>query len=121
MQSQIFRVIFLKKNNYELKRLYIKPIISEKSFSEAKNSNKYTFLVRRDATKTDIQNAIEKLFNVKVVNVYTSIVKGRKTRFTRKGKQEIDETYKKARVKLLKDQKIDIFEEKTDDKKDRKK
>lgn len=99
----------------------IKPIISEKSFNEAKNSNKYTFLVRRDATKTDIKNAIEKLFNVKAVGVYTSIVKGRKTKFTRRGKQDIDQTYKKARVKLLKDQKIDIFEEKTEDKKDKKK
>lgn len=94
----------------------IKPIISEKSFNEAKNSNKYTFLVRRDASKINIKNAIEKLFNVQVLGVYTSIVKGRKTRFTRKGKQDIDQSYKKARVKLLKDQKIDIFEEKTDDK-----
>ena len=95
----------------------IKPIISEKSFNEAKNNNKYTFLVRRDARKTDIKNAIEKLFNVSVVGVYTSIVKGRKTKFTRKGKQDIDQTYKKARVKLMPDQKIDIFEEKTDEKK----
>lgn len=95
----------------------IKPIISEKSFNEAKNSNRYTFLVRRDARKIDIRNAIEKLFNVKVLGVYTSIVKGRRTRFTRRGKQNIDQSYKKARVKLLPDQKIDIFEEKTDDKK----
>mgnify|MGYP001569424295 CR=1 FL=1 len=98
----------------------IKPIISEKSFNEAKNSNKYTFLVRRDARKTDIKNAIEKLFGVSVVGVYTSIVKGRKTKFTRKGKQDIDQTYKKARVKLMRDQKINIFEEKTDEKKDKK-
>lgn len=94
----------------------VKPIISEKSFSEAKNSNKYTFLVRRDASKTNIKNAIEKLFNVKVLGVYTSIVKGRKIRLTRKGKQDTDQSYKKARVKLMPDQKIDIFEEKTEDK-----
>ncbi len=99
----------------------IKPLISEKSFSEAKNSNKYTFLVRRDATKTNIQNAIEKLFNVKVLRVYTAIIKGRKTRFTRKGKMDIDKTYKKARVKLARDQKIDIFEEQTEEKKGKKK
>ncbi|OGH16469.1 MAG: 50S ribosomal protein L23 [Candidatus Levybacteria bacterium RIFCSPHIGHO2_02_FULL_40_18] len=95
----------------------IKPIVSEKSFNEAKNSNKYTFLVRRDATKTDIKNAIEKLFNVKVLRIYTAITKGKKTSFTRKGKHTIDQSYKKARVKLMKDQKIDIFEEQTDDKK----
>ena len=99
----------------------IKPIFSEKSFNEAKNSNKYTFLVRRDASKINIKNAIEKLFNVQVVGVYTSIIKGRRVRFTRRGKQDTDQSYKKARVKLLKDQKIDIFEEKTDDKKDKKK
>lgn len=91
----------------------IKPIISEKSFNEAKNNNKYTFLVKRDASKTNIKNAIEKLFNVKVLGVYTSIVKGRKIKVTRRGKQDVDLSYKKARVKLLKDQKIDIFEEKT--------
>lgn len=98
----------------------IKPIISEKSFNEAKNSNKYTFLVRRDASKVNIKNAIEKLFTVKVLGVYTSIVKGRKIKVTRRGKQDIDQSYKKARVKLLKDQKIDIFEEKTEDKKGKK-
>jgi large subunit ribosomal protein L23 len=95
----------------------IKPVISEKSFNEAKNSNKYTFLVRRYSTKTDIKNAIEKMFNVKVLGVYASIIKGRKTKFTRKGKQDTDKTYKKARVKLMKDQKIDIFEEQTESKK----
>ena len=98
----------------------IKPIISEKSFNEAENSNKYTFVVRRDATKINIKNAIEKLFGVKVLNVYTATVKGRKIKFTRRGKQDIDQSYKKARVKLLPDQKIDIFEEKTDEKKDKK-
>ena len=98
----------------------IKPIISEKSFNEAKNSNRYTFLVRRDASKVNIKNAIEKLFNVKVLGVYTSIVKGRKTKFTRKGKHTIDQSYKKARARLAPDQKIDIFEEKTEEKKGKK-
>ena len=98
----------------------IKPIISEKSFSEAKSDNKYTFLVRYNANKTNIKNAVEKLFNVSVVSVDTSIVKGVKTKMTRKGKQVMDKSYKKARVRLAKDQKIDIFEEKTKDKKGKK-
>lgn len=91
----------------------IKPIISEKSFAEAKAYNKYTFLVSKDANKTDIKNAIEKLFGVKVEKVYTNNVKEKKLRQTRLGRQNLDLSYKKARVKLPQDQKIDIFEEDT--------
>lgn len=90
----------------------VKPLISEKSFAEAK-SDKYTFVVAKNATKTDIKNAIEKLFKVNVVNVYTSNIKGKKTRFTKYGKSVTDLSYKKARVRLSKGQKIDVFEEKT--------
>lgn len=90
----------------------IKPLISEKSYDEAK-SNKYTFVVQRFATKIDIRNAIQKLFNVKVKKVYTSVIKGSKTKATRYGKRRFDTSYKKARVLIEKGQKIDIFEEKT--------
>ena len=98
----------------------IKPIISEKSFAEAKG-NRYTFKVARHATKTDVKNAIEKLFNVKVISVNTAVITGSKTRSTRTGKRIIDTTYKKARVLVAKGQKIDIFEEKTDDDKKKEK
>lgn len=94
----------------------IKPIISEKSFAEA-NTGKYTFKVDRVATKVDIKNAIEKLFGVNVKQVDTANIKGTKTKNTRYGKKTFDNSYKKARVKLAAGQKIDIFEEKTEDKK----
>lgn len=97
--------------------IIVKPIITEKSFGEAKSHNKYTFLVKKGATKTDIKNTVEKLFGVDVKNVYTSNIKGFKTKFTKRGKQNINLSYKKARVKIAKGQKIDIFEEKTEDKK----
>lgn len=87
-----------------------KPIVSEKSFSDA-GKGRYTFVVDRAANKTDIKLAVEKLFNVKVVDVATNIVKGSRMRYTRKGKNVVDLTYKKARVQLAKDQKINIFEE----------
>ncbi len=90
----------------------IKPIISEKSYAEAKNHS-YTFVVARHATKTDIKNAIEKLFSVNVKDVRTAVITGTKTRATRYGRRTLDATYKKARVQLGKDEKIDIFEEKT--------
>ena len=97
----------------------LKPIISEKSFAEAKG-DKYTFEVARYATKTNIKNAVEKLFGVKVIGVYTTNVKGTKNRRTRFGITSINASYKKARVQLAKGQKIDIFEESTDEKKTKK-
>ncbi|OGH12218.1 MAG: 50S ribosomal protein L23 [Candidatus Levybacteria bacterium RIFCSPHIGHO2_01_FULL_40_10] len=94
----------------------IKPIISEKSYLEAK-SNRYTFLITRDATKTNVKNAIERLFNVNVTKVFTANITGSKTRNTRAGRKVKDASYKKARVELRKGEKIDIFEEKAEDKK----
>ena len=97
----------------------VKPVISEKSFKEAA-SRKYTFLVLREATKVDVKNAIEKLFNVDVKKVYTANIAKRKAKNTRFSRRMIDISYKKARVLVAQGQKIDIFEEKTDDKKDKK-
>ena len=98
----------------------IKPIVSEKSFAEAK-VNKYTFKVMKSATKTDVKNAIEKLFGVKVVKVFTANITSSKNKSTRYGRRSIDNSYKKARVMLAAGQKIDIFEEKTDEKENKKK
>ena len=99
-----------------LSNIIVKPIVSEKSFAEAK-ANKYTFQVQKSATKTDVKNAVEKLFGVRVLQVYTANIKGSKTRNTRYSRRLIDASYKKARVRLPEGQKIDIFEEKTDEKK----
>ena len=57
----------------------IKPIITERS-SEGLQEGKYTFKVNKKATKVDIANAVEKLFEVKVLNVNTMIVKGKTKR-----------------------------------------
>ncbi|HVZ67314.1 MAG TPA: 50S ribosomal protein L23 [Patescibacteria group bacterium] len=95
----------------------IKPIISEKSFAEAR-SNRYTFLVAKAASKTDIKNAVEKVFGVKVKGVATANIKGSKTINTRKVRKTKDTTYKKATVLVAEGQKIEIFDESTgDDKK----
>lgn len=55
------------------------PVITEKSNDELQNG-KYTFEVNKKATKIDIANAVEKLFNVKVLKVNTMTVKGKKKR-----------------------------------------
>jgi large subunit ribosomal protein L23 len=103
----------------DLNSFIIKPIVSEKSFAEAK-VGKYTFKVARYATKVDVQHAVERIFGVKVVRVFTTNVKSSKTRNTRYARRRIDDSYKKARVELVKGQKIDIFEEKADEKKEKK-
>lgn len=98
----------------------VKPVVSEKSFAEAK-VDKYTFIVRKSATKIDIKNAIEKMFTVTVKKVYTANIRGTKGRNTRSGRKIIDTTYKKARVLIAKGQKINIFEEPEENKKKGKK
>lgn len=88
-----------------------KPVISEKSLAEASNG-RYTFIVDKAANKTEIRNAIEKTFSVKVIKVDTNLTKGSKSKMTKKGRTQKKFIFKKARVALQKGQKIDIFEEK---------
>ena len=59
--------------------IIIKPIVTEKS-SSAVAEGKYTFKVAKKATKVQIANAVEALFNVKVLNVNTMTVKGKEKR-----------------------------------------
>ncbi len=59
--------------------IIVKPIITEKS-SSAVAEGKYTFKVAKKATKVQIANAVEALFNVKVLNVNTMTVKGKEKR-----------------------------------------
>ena len=59
--------------------IIVKPIITEKS-NDAMQEGKYTFKVAKKATKVDIKNAVEKLFEVKVLNVNTMTVKGKEKR-----------------------------------------
>ena len=59
--------------------IIIAPVITEKSNDELQ-AGKYTFRVNKKATKIDIRNAVEKLFEVKVLNVNTISVKGKDVR-----------------------------------------
>ena len=59
--------------------IIIAPIVTEKS-NNGLQDGKYTFEVNKKATKIEIANAVEKLFNVKVLNVNTMMVKGKKKR-----------------------------------------
>ncbi len=59
--------------------IIIRPYITEKS-NEAIAAGKYTFVVAKKATKVDIENAVEKLFGVKVVSVSTQNYNGKPKR-----------------------------------------
>ena len=59
--------------------IIIKPIITEES-NAGLQEGKYTFKVNKKATKVDIANAVEKLFEVKVLKVNTITVKGKEKR-----------------------------------------
>ncbi len=78
----------------------IKPIITEKS-AAAQAQGKYTFKVNKKATKVDVKMAVEKLFDVKVTNVNTSIVKGALR--TRNGRRYTTSDWKKAIVTIATD------------------
>jgi len=84
-----------------------KPVITEKSVSLI-GDNKYTFLVDKKANKTEIKQAVEKLFNVVVVKVNTMNVKGK----PRRVRYQVGRTpdVKKAVVTLAEGNKIEIFE-----------
>ena len=59
--------------------IIIAPVITENS-NDQMQMGKYTFEVNKKATKVEIANAVEKLFNVKVLNVNTMTVKGKTKR-----------------------------------------
>lgn len=63
--------------------LLIRPVVSEKSYALL-DENKYTFIVQKDANKTQIRQAVELLFDVEVTGVNTINRKGKRKR-TRAG------------------------------------
>ena len=85
----------------------IRPIVSEKSYSGL-DLNTYTFLVDKRANKTEIKEAIQSIWNVRVTSVRTLNRKGKvKRRRWTKGKRA-DE--KRAIVTLAEGDAIEIFE-----------
>lgn len=87
--------------------IIIKPIVTEKSM-DLLADNKYTFVVDRRANKTEIKNAIQNIFDVKVEKIYTINVKGKPKRLGRFEGRTSDR--KKAIVTLKPGQKIRLFD-----------
>ena len=83
------------------------PVVTEKS-TQGSEYNQITFKVRTDATKPQIKEAVEGLFEVKVRKVNTSIVKG-KVKRGRQGRMGKRSDWKKATVSLGEGDTIDVM------------
>ncbi len=86
-----------------------KPVLTEKSLREAADG-KFTFEVDLKANKNQIASEIKKAFKVDVLNVRTSILKGKRRRVRGTSRQKDSGVLKKATVKLVEGQKISVFE-----------
>jgi len=87
------------------------PVVTEKANAIIEKGNRYTFKVSPDANKFQIKDAVEKLYDVKVVDVSTMNYGGKaKQRYTKsgiiKGKMA---AFKKAVVTLAEGQTIDFY------------
>jgi len=81
-----------------MKDIIIAPVVTEKSAVTANDGKTYVFKVAKAANKTQIKQAIESAFNVKVSEVRTLITKSKKKRVGRY--TGTTKTYKKAIVTL---------------------
>lgn len=97
------------KNRLQLDphQVILQPLVTEKGVFQSQELNQYTFQVNLQATKTQIKDAVEKLFDVKVAKVATQNVKGKSRRYRFIYGRTKDK--KKAIVTLAGDHRIDFF------------
>ena len=85
-----------------------RPLITEKAERNREAARQYAFEVHREATKIQVKQAVEKLFNVHVLAVRTSIIRGKIKRVGRNvGRRP---NWKKAFVTLKEGETIALFE-----------
>jgi large subunit ribosomal protein L23 len=92
-------------NQARMYDIIVAPVITEKS-QRISEANQVVFRVRGDASKPEIKQAVEGLFNVKVTAVNTLNVKGKVKRF--RGTVGRRSDWKKAIVTLAEGQSIDV-------------
>lgn len=87
----------------------IEPVVSEKSFVAAEDNNAYTFIVASSASKPEISDAVEAMFDgVKVAKVNTMNRKGKRVRNRRNNTFTSRKTTKRAIVTLSEGE-IDLY------------
>lgn len=84
------------------------PLITEKVARDQESQNKYAFRIHPQSNKKQVKEAIEKIYNVHVIKINTSKVRGkwRRVRY----QPGLQASWKKAIVTLKKGEKIDITE-----------
>lgn len=89
----------------------LKPIITEKATNDSELRNRYTFLVKKNANKVEIKNAVQERYNVAVSKVRTQIYgPERGTKYTKSGIQNSKTAVrKKAIVQLVEGDSIDFY------------
>ncbi len=90
-----------------IERIIKKPLLTEKSTQETETHNRYGFVVDTRATKHQIREAVETLFDVKVAKVWTSVTPGKMKRIGRNTKKT--PAVKKAYVQTEQGQKIEFY------------
>ena len=90
--------------------LILAPVISEKTYDLIDTNSTYTFRVHPTATKTEVAQAIEAIFDVDVINVNTLNRKGKRKRNRRDWTWGQRPRRKHAMVQLAPGQSIPIFE-----------
>ncbi len=93
---------------YEVLR---RPLVTEKTNKQAYGQNQYSFEVQKDATRTMVKDAVEKLFKVTVERVNIIVTPGKTKRNMRNRRLSVKKpVMKKAIVTLAEGQKIPFFE-----------
>jgi len=86
-------------NNEKLMTVLLEPRVTEKSTMVGEAYNQYVFKVAKDATKPEIKQAVELMFDgAEVESVQVTNVKGKKKMFARRPGQRVN--WKKAYVRL---------------------
>ena len=85
-----------------------RPVVTEKSLTQNSERNKVSFLVDYTANKQEIRAAVERIFAVKVIEVNTIYLKGKRKRTRMREGKRPDQ--KKAVVTLREGDKIEFFE-----------
>ena len=96
-------------NQARLYSIILGPHISEKATIMAETRNQVAFKVINDASKTEVKEAVEKIFKVSVTGLQILNVKGKSKR-TARGSIRKKSNWKKAYVQLAQGQEIDFAE-----------
>ncbi len=96
-------------NQNQLYQVLLAPRMTEKTVLLAESSNQYVFKVAKTATKQEIKQAVETLFEVKVDRVQTVNMKGKQKNFSRRAGKRND--WKKAYIRLAEGQSLDASAE----------